>query len=173
VRGQARTRALVVVVAATVAATAAGTGAFGVLRSRATTQALGTAHFSSSPHKAQFGHLPASIHAHSITPCPGDKSVQVKLVQGGTTVKASASAAVDAKGKWSVFMSIPSNLQPGTYAVTAGCFASATPGPSDPVAVSYKPQSFKVVAPLCPGSGTTTTVACRTTTTAATTTSHT
>jgi hypothetical protein len=133
---------------------------------------VGTPHFSSAPNRAPFGHLPATIHARSIRPCKGDGSVQVKLMQG-TTVLASAAALVDAAGRWSVFMSIPSKLFPGTYAVTANCFTSANPGPSDPVALSYKPESFRVVPPLCPGSGTTTTVACRTTTTVASTTSST
>jgi hypothetical protein len=174
-RKHPRKRALIVVatsVIAVVAVTVAGTGAFGARHTapkRSRVAAAGTAHFSSAPNKGQFGQLPNSMHAHTGTPCKGDKTVDVKLMQG-TTTKSSVRGTVDAKGRWSVFMSIPSNLTPGTYAVTASCFASATPGPSDPVNVSYKPNSFKVVAPVCPGAGTTTTVVCRTTTTSTTTT---
>jgi hypothetical protein len=82
--------------------------------------------------------------------------VDVHLTQG-TTILASASATADAKGKWAAVMSIPSNLKPGTYAVTAQCAAS----PGGPAALSYNPQNFKVTTPACPvGPTTTTTVKC-------------
>ena len=71
--------------------------------------------------------------------CPsGGAPVTVALMQGLTTL-ASASTTASTKGKWAVTMSIPTNLTPGTYAVTANCGGA--------VPLSYKAQSFRVTPP--------------------------
>jgi hypothetical protein len=150
-RSNSKTRALLVVAAGTIAALTAG-----VL---AGSQAFGVTHgrrFASSPSQARFGHGPNTLNNRSISQCPaGAHTVQVQLMQGTTTL-ASASTTADAKGKWAVTMSIPTNLKPGTYAVTATCSNSGT------VALSYKPQNFKVTPAVCPsGTTTSTTVKCR------------
>jgi hypothetical protein len=150
-RTNPRTPALVVVAAGTIAALSvglvAGSQAFGVTHGR---------RFASAPSQARFGHLPNTLSNRSISQCPAaGQTVNVALTQGTTTL-ASASTIADAKGKWAVTMSIPSNLKPGTYAVTASCSAG---GPST---LSYNPQNFRVVPAVCPpGPTTTTTVKCR------------
>jgi hypothetical protein len=158
--GRKRARALVVIAAAAIAVAVAATGAFGAgtagHSTRSTSKAVASPHFQSSPTQGQFGHLKSTIHARSGAPCPAGDTAEVKLVQG-TTTYASAQVTADSKGGWSVFMTIPSNLLPGKYAVTANCFPP-TPGP---IILSYKPNNFRVVAPICPAQGTTTTVRCR------------
>jgi hypothetical protein len=149
VLGRKRVRALLVVATAAIAVTLAATNAFGAGTG-------GRNHFRSRPTQGRFGHLPSSIHARSGAPCPAGDTAEVKLVQGTTTF-ASAQVTADSKGRWSVFMTIPSNLAPGKYAVTANCFPP-TPGP---IVLSYKPNNFRVIAPICPAEGTTTTVRCR------------
>jgi len=166
VRVSTRTRALIVVVTTVAAAVVAGTGAFGAARSGPpTVQAAGVngVRFASSPDRARVGHIPNTISARSINPCPAaGNTVQVQLLQG-TTVKGSALATADAKGKWSTFMSIPSDLQKGTYAITAACYNGAT---ATPPTKSYRPNNFNVVLGFCPANTTTSTTApCRVTTT--------
>jgi hypothetical protein len=146
-RTHPRTRALFVVAVGVVAAVVAGSQAFGV---------VGGHRFASTPDQARYGHLPNTLNNHSISSCPAaGQAVQVALMQG-TTSFASASVLSGAKGKWAVAMSIPTNLKPGRYAVTASCSAG---GPST---LSYTPQNFKVIPPFCPSHSTTsTTVQCR------------
>jgi hypothetical protein len=146
-RSQTRTRALIIVAVATVAGVVAGSQAFGV---------VGGHRFASTPNQARYGHLPNVLNNHSFSNCPaGGQTVDVHLMQGTTTL-GSASVLSDAKGKWAVAMSIPTNLKPGKYAVTAQCSAGG------PATLSYNPQTFKVVPPFCPtGSSTSTTVQCR------------
>jgi len=145
-RTHSRTRALFVVALGALAVGVAGTSAFGTTSGR---------HFSSTPNSARFGHVPNTLDNHSISQCPtAGQAVSVSLMQGTTTL-ASASTSSDAKGRWAVTMSIPTNLKPGTYAVLATC-TGATP-------LSYKAQNFRVIPPQCP-TGTTTTptsVPCR------------
>jgi len=147
-RADSKSRALVVVLATAVIATVVvGSQAFGATHGR---------RFASSPSQARYGHIPNTLNNHSISRCPAaGQTVQVALMQGTTTL-ASASTTSDAKGKWAVTMSIPSNLKPGKYAVLASCAAG---GPST---LSYNPQNFRVVPPFCPsGSTTSTTLQCR------------
>ena len=148
-RTNPRSRALIVVAVATIAGVVAGTQAFGITHGR---------RFASAPSQARYGHVPNTLNNRSITQCPaGGQIVDVHLMQGTTTL-GSASTTADAKGKWAVTMSIPTNLKPGLYAVTAACSAS-TGGAST---LSYKPQNFRVVPPFCPsGSTTSTTLKCR------------
>jgi hypothetical protein len=145
-RSTKRTRALIIVAVATVAGVVAGTQAFGV---------VGGHRFASGPGQARYGHLPNTLSNHSISNCPAaGQTAQVQLTQG-TTVLASASVLSDAKGKWAVALSIPSNLKPGKYAVTATCSGGGT------ATLSYNPQNFKVIPPFCPAGSTPTTVQCR------------
>jgi hypothetical protein len=146
-RSQTRTRALIIVAVAAIAGVVVGSQAFGV---------VGGHRFASTPGQARYGHIPNTLSNHSISNCPAaGQTAQVALMQGTTTL-ASASVISDAKGKWAVAMSIPSNLKPGKYAVTASCSGGGT------ATLSYNPQNFKVIAPFCPsGSTTSTTVHCR------------
>ena len=139
-------RALIVVAVATIAGVVAGTQAFGITHGR---------RFASAPSQARYGHVPNTLNNRSITQCPaGGQIVDVHLMQGTTTL-GSASTTADAKGKWAVTMSIPTALNPGTYAVIATC-SGGTP-------LSYKAQNFRVIPPQCPTGSTTTptTVQCR------------
>src|SRR5436305_7217247 len=148
-----KTRALIVVAVGVavgvIASLVVGTQAFGATHGR---------RFASAPSQARYGHVPNTLNNHSISRCPGaGQTVQVQLMQGTTTL-ASASTTSDAKGKWAVTMSIPTNLKPGAYAVSASCTAT-TGGPST---LSYNAQNFKVIPPFCPsGSTTSTTQKCR------------
>jgi len=141
-------RALFVVAAGLIAAAVAGSQAFGTTGR----------HFASSPSQARYGHVPNTLNNRSYARCPtGGEIVNVALMDGTRTL-ATASVTSNAKGKWAVSMSIPTDLKPGKYAVTASC--------SDPAGgaatLSYVPQTFKVIAPLCPsGPTTSTTVQCR------------
>jgi len=146
-RSQTRTRALLIVAVATVAGVIAGSQAFGV---------VGGHRFSSRPSQARYGHVPNALLNHSISSCPaGGQTATVNLMQGNTSL-GSASAVSDAKGNWAITLSIPTNLKPGTYAVTATCSASGV------TTLSYNPQTFRVVPAVCPtGSTTSTTVKCR------------
>jgi hypothetical protein len=136
-----------VVAVATVAGVTAGSQAFGAVHGH---------RFASTPNQARYAHLPNTLANHSISPCPqAGETVQVALTQG-TTILSSTSVISDAKGRWSATLSIPSNLKPGTYAVTASCSSG---GPAN---LSYNPQTFRVVPAVCPsGSTTSTTVKCR------------
>ncbi len=168
-RVSTRVRALIVIATVTAAAVVAGTGAFGVITHGPPTVAAAGANgvrFAASPDQARVGHIPNTMHARSISTCPsGASTVLVQLTQG-TTVFASALATADANGKWSLFMSIPSHLAKGTYAVTAACYTTSGPTSSTPAAKTYRPQNFKVVVGFCPANTTTSTTApCRTTTT--------
>jgi hypothetical protein len=146
-RAATKSRALFVVASAVVAALVVGTAAFG---------ATGGRRFASSPSQAAYGRVPNTLNNHSISRCPaGGQSVTVRLMQGLTTL-ASASVLSDAKGKWATAMSIPTNLKPGTYAVTAACSNGTG------TTLSYNPQNFRVKPPFCPsGSTTSTTAKCR------------
>jgi hypothetical protein len=146
-RTQTRTRALLVVAVATIAGLVAGTQAFGLTGGR---------RFASSPSQAVFGHVPNTLNNVSRSNCPaGGQSVAVHLMQGTTTL-GSASVISDAKGKWAVAMSIPTNLTPGSYVVTASCSNGSG------TTLSYNPQPFTVKKPFCPtGSTTSTTQQCR------------
>jgi hypothetical protein len=157
-RAASKTRALFVVASAVVAAAVVGTGAFG---------ATGGRRFASTPNQASFGRVPNTLNNHSISRCPAaGQSVTVHLMQG-TTVLASASVLSDAKGKWATAMSIPTNLKPGTYAVTAACSNGTG------TTLSYTPQNFKVKPPFCPSGNTTSTTAkCRVRLTTTTSTTH-
>ena len=138
-----KTRALLVVAVGAVAVAIVATQAFGVAHGRA---------FASTPAAARYGHLPNTLDVHSISPCPAaGQSVSVALMRGTTTV-ASASTTADSKGRWAVTMSIPSTLMPDDYAVTASCSTD----------LSYRADTFRVIAPACPvGTTTSTTVTCR------------
>lgn len=141
-------RALLVVAMAAIVGLVAGSQAFGVTHGR---------QFASSPNQARFGHVPNTLNNRSVSQCPaGGQTVLVHLMQGTTTL-GSAATTSDAKGRWAVTMSIPTNLQIGTYAVTATCLASGvTP------TLSYNPQSFRVTPVACPtGPTTSTTMKCR------------
>lgn len=146
-RTSAKTRALLVIAVATAAGVIAGSQAFGV---------AGGHRFASAPNQARYGHLPNTLSNRSISACPqGGQTVQVALMQGTATL-ASTSVVSDAKGRWLATLSIPANLKPGTYAVTASCSADG------PATLSYNPQTFRVVPAVCPsGSTTSTTVKCR------------
>ena len=145
-RSTKRARALIIVAVATVAGVVGGTQAFGV---------VGGHRFASAPGQGRYGHLPNTLNNHSISVCPAaGQTVQVALMQGTTTL-ASTSVLSDAKGKWAVALSIPSNLKPGKYVVTAACTAGG------PATLSYNPQNFKVIPPFCPAGSTPTTVQCR------------
>jgi|GEM_PF-6992773 len=146
-RSHMRTRALLIVAVATVAGAVAGSQAFGAVSGH---------RFSSRPNQARYGHVPNTLINHSISPCPAaGQLATVSLMQGSSSL-ASGSAASDTKGRWAITLSIPSNLKPGTYAVTATCSASGV------TTLSYNPQTFRVVPPVCPsGTTTSTTVKCR------------
>jgi len=147
-RTTARTRALFVVAAAVVAAAVAGSQAFGFVSGRT---------FSSSPNQARYGHVPNTLNNHSSSRCPaGGDTVEVHLMDG-TTSLASATVTSDVKGRWAVTMSIPTDLVPAHYAVTASCFDPS----GGPATLSYNPQSFRVIAPLCTNTTTSTSVPCR------------
>src|SRR4051812_42511094 len=105
-----KTRALIIVAAGVIASLVVGSQAFGATHGR---------RFASAPGQARYGHIPNTLNNHSISRCPaGGQAVNVHLMQGTTTL-GSASTTSDAKGKWAVTMSVPSNLKPGKYAVTA------------------------------------------------------
>jgi hypothetical protein len=148
-RSQTRTRALIIVAVATIAGVVAGSQAFGV---------VGGHRFASTPNQARYGHVPNTLSNHSVSNCPAaGQTASVSLMQG-TTSLASASAVSDAKGKWLITLSIPTNLKPGTYAVTAAC----SPAGGGTATLNYNAQNFKVIPPFCPsGSTTSTTVKCR------------
>jgi hypothetical protein len=148
-RSHTRTRALLIVAVATVGGVVAGSQAFGV---------VGGHRFSSRPNQARYGHVPNTLINHSISNCPAAGQTATVNLMSGSTSLASNSAVSDAKGKWAVTLSIPSNLKPGTYAVTAACF----PVGGGTATLSYNPQTFRVTPPLCPtGSTTSTTLKCR------------
>ena len=151
-RTNPKKRALFVVAAAAIAAAVAGSQAFGTT----------ARHFASSPRQARYGHVPNTLNNRSFTPCPVPGQVASVALMQGTTTLASASVTSNSRGKWAVAMSIPTNLQPGEYAVTASCSDTA----GGPPTLSYNPRTFKVIAPFCPSdTSTSTTVACRSTTT--------
>ncbi|MBV8982762.1 MAG: hypothetical protein JO086_17835 [Acidimicrobiia bacterium] len=155
-RASVKTRALFVVSVGVVAAALAASQAFGFTPGH---------QFVSTPDQARYGHVPNTLNNHSRSTCPaGGQTVDVALIQGTTTL-ATASVLSDVKGRWAVAMPIPSNLKPGTYAVTASCSAGG------PATLSYNPQTFRVTPPLCPSdTSTSTTVQCRVTTTSSSTT---
>jgi hypothetical protein len=147
-RTRSKTRPFFVVAAGVIAAAVAGSQAFGFVSGRT---------FSSSPNQARYGHVPNTLNNRSRSRCPaGGQTVNVQLMQG-TASLASATVASDVKGKWAVTMSIPTDLLPGHYAVTASCSAPS----GGPATLSYNPQTFRVIAPVCPADTTSTTVQCR------------
>jgi hypothetical protein len=147
-RTRSKTRALFVVAAGVIAAAVAGSQAFGFVSGHS---------FSSSPNQARYAHVPNTLKNRSNSRCPaGGQTVEVHLMQG-TTSLASATIASDVKGRWAVTMSIPTDLLPGHYAVTASCFDPS----GGPATLSYNAQTFRVIAPICPADTTSTTVQCR------------
>jgi hypothetical protein len=147
-RTSSKTRALFVLAVGVAAAAVAGSQAFGFASGRS---------FASSPNQARYGHVPNTLNNRSNSRCPaGGQTVDVHLTEG-TTSLASATVTSDIKGRWAVTMSIPTDLQPGHYAVTASCF-----DPSGGAAtLSYNPQTFRVIPHVCPSDTTSTTVRCR------------